>query len=66
MLHRKPGKTGIAVSKIALGTMYFGSETPGEEAFAILDTPGIVHSFLLNTRGPGTPNCSDQESHARP
>jgi aryl-alcohol dehydrogenase (NADP+) len=38
MLHRKLGKTGIAVSKIALGTMYFGSETPEKDAFAILDT----------------------------
>ncbi len=38
MLYRKLGNTGIAVSKIALGTMYFGSETPEEDAFAILDT----------------------------
>ena len=37
MLHRKLGNTGIAVSKIALGTMYFGSETPEQDAFAILD-----------------------------
>jgi hypothetical protein len=28
---------GIAVSKIALGTRYFGSETSEEDAFAILD-----------------------------
>src|ERR1700733_1353318 len=38
MLHRKLGNSGIAVAKIALGTMYFGSETPEEDAFAILDT----------------------------
>jgi aryl-alcohol dehydrogenase-like predicted oxidoreductase len=31
MLNRKLGNTGIAVSKIALGTMYFGSETPEAE-----------------------------------
>ena len=37
MLHRKLGNTGIAVSKIALGTMYFGSETPEKDAFEILD-----------------------------
>ena len=37
MLHRKLGNTGIAVSKIALGTMYFGSETSENDAFAILD-----------------------------
>ena len=38
MLHRKLGNTGISVGKIALGTMYFGSETPETDAFAILDT----------------------------
>jgi predicted aldo/keto reductase-like oxidoreductase len=38
MLHRKLGNTGIAVGKIALGTMYFGSETPEADGFAILDT----------------------------
>jgi aryl-alcohol dehydrogenase-like predicted oxidoreductase len=32
MLHRKLGNTGIAVGKIALGTMYFGSETPEADA----------------------------------
>jgi len=37
MLHRKLGNTGLAVGKIALGTMYFGSETPEADAFAILD-----------------------------
>jgi aryl-alcohol dehydrogenase-like predicted oxidoreductase len=38
MLHRKLGNAGIAVGMIALGTMYFGSETPEADAFAILDT----------------------------
>jgi aryl-alcohol dehydrogenase-like predicted oxidoreductase len=38
MLNRKLGNTGVAVGKIALGTMYFGSETPEEDAFKILDT----------------------------
>ena len=38
MTYRKLGNTGTAVSKIALGTMYFGSETPEQEAFKILDT----------------------------
>ena len=37
MKHRKLGNTGIAVSRLALGTMYFGDETPEDEAFAILD-----------------------------
>jgi aryl-alcohol dehydrogenase-like predicted oxidoreductase len=38
MLHRKLGNAGIAVGKIALGTMYFGSETPEADAFAVFDT----------------------------
>src|ERR1700727_266823 len=38
MLHRKLRDTGISVGKIALGTMYSGSETPEVDAFAILDT----------------------------
>jgi aryl-alcohol dehydrogenase (NADP+) len=38
MLHRKLGNTGTSVGKIALGTMYFGSETPEGDAFSILDT----------------------------
>ena len=38
MEYKKLGNTGIVVSKLALGTMYFGRETPEEEAFAILDT----------------------------
>jgi hypothetical protein len=37
MLHGALGNTGIAVSKITLGTTYFGSATPEEDAFAILD-----------------------------
>ena len=37
MKYRKLGNTGIAVSTLALGTMYFGDETSEEEAFAILD-----------------------------
>jgi aryl-alcohol dehydrogenase-like predicted oxidoreductase len=37
MKYAKLGRTGTVVSKIALGTMYFGDETPEEEAFAILD-----------------------------
>lgn len=37
-MHRTPGKTGIAVSTLALGTMGFGVETPEDEAHALLDT----------------------------
>jgi aryl-alcohol dehydrogenase-like predicted oxidoreductase len=35
--YTKLGSSGAVVSKIALGTMYFGSETPEEVAFDILD-----------------------------
>jgi aryl-alcohol dehydrogenase-like predicted oxidoreductase len=49
MLHRKLGNTGIAVGKIALGTMYFGSETPEAAAFAILDTFIEAGGNLIDT-----------------
>jgi aryl-alcohol dehydrogenase-like predicted oxidoreductase len=35
--YRTLGKTGIAVSTLALGTMGFGNETPEEDAHALLD-----------------------------
>jgi aryl-alcohol dehydrogenase-like predicted oxidoreductase len=37
MNHRKLGNSGLSVSALTLGTMGFGTETPEEEAFAILD-----------------------------
>jgi aryl-alcohol dehydrogenase-like predicted oxidoreductase len=37
MEYRNLGNTGTAVSRIALGTMYFGVETPEDDAHAILD-----------------------------
>lgn len=37
MKHTKLGNTGISISKLALGTMYFGDETSQEDAFAIMD-----------------------------
>src|ERR1700733_1194044 len=49
MLHRKLGNTGIAVSKIALGTMYFGSETPEKDAFEILDAYVDAGGNLVDT-----------------
>lgn len=49
MLHRKLGNSGIAVSKIALGTMYFGSETPEKDAFDILDTYVEAGGNLVDT-----------------
>src|SRR6202046_1207229 len=60
MLHRKLGNTGIAVSKIALGTMYFGSETPEEDAFAILDTFAEAGSNLIDTADVYVGGLSEQ------
>jgi len=49
MPNRKLGNTGVAVGKIALGTMYFGSETPEEDAFKILDTFMEAGGNLVDT-----------------
>src|ERR1700728_1988426 len=49
MLHRKLGNTGIAVGKIALGTIDFGSETPEADAFAILDSFVEAGGNLVDT-----------------
>jgi aryl-alcohol dehydrogenase-like predicted oxidoreductase len=37
MKYRKLGNTGMVVSSLGLGTMYFGAETPESDAFKILD-----------------------------
>jgi aryl-alcohol dehydrogenase (NADP+) len=60
MLHRKLGNTEIAVSKIALGTMYFGSETPEEEAFAILDEYVDAGGNLIDTADAYVGGVSEQ------
>jgi aryl-alcohol dehydrogenase-like predicted oxidoreductase len=60
MLHRKLGNTGIAVSKIALGTMYFGSETSEEDAFAILDTFVEAGGNLIDTADVYVGGASEQ------
>jgi aryl-alcohol dehydrogenase-like predicted oxidoreductase len=49
MQYRKVGNTGIVVSSIALGTMYFGDETPEQEAFHILDTFVEAGGNLVDT-----------------
>src|SRR3954452_15032334 len=49
MDYRKLGSTGTAVSTIALGAMYFGDETPEEEAFAILDAYLDAGGNLIDT-----------------
>jgi aryl-alcohol dehydrogenase-like predicted oxidoreductase len=60
MLHRKLGNTGIAVGRIALGTMYFGSETPEADAFAILDTFVEAGGNLVDTADVYVNGVSEQ------
>jgi len=60
MLNRKLGKTGISVSKIALGTMYFGSETPEADAFAILDAFIEAGGNLIDTADVYVGGVSEQ------
>ena len=60
MLHRKLGNTGIAVSKIALGTMYFGSETPEKDSFAILDAFIEAGGNLIDTADVYVSGVSEQ------
>lgn len=49
MEYRKLGNTGTAVSRIALGTMYFGVQTPEDEAFALLDAFVDADGNLVDT-----------------
>ncbi len=49
MQYIKLGNTGIAVSRLGLGTMYFGDETPEEEAFAIIDAYVEAGGNLIDT-----------------
>lgn len=47
--YRKLGNTGIVVSELALGTMYFHDETPEADAFAILDGFVEAGGTLIDT-----------------
>jgi aryl-alcohol dehydrogenase-like predicted oxidoreductase len=49
MKYNKLGNSGVVVSKIALGTMYFGDETPEDDAFAILDAFVEAGGNLIDT-----------------
>ena len=49
MKYTKLGSSGTVVSKIALGTMYFGDETLEEDAFAILDAFIEAGGNLIDT-----------------
>jgi aryl-alcohol dehydrogenase-like predicted oxidoreductase len=49
MKYRKLGNTGMVVSSLGLGTMYFGDETPEKEAFNILDAFIEAGGNLIDT-----------------
>ena len=49
MKYTKLGCSGVVVSKIALGTMYFGDETSEGDAFAILDAFVEAGGNLIDT-----------------
>ena len=49
MKYRKLGPSGTVVSTLALGTMYFASETPEDEAFKILDAYVEADGNLIDT-----------------
>ena len=49
MQYRKLGNSGVAVSNLTLGTMGFGTETPEEEAFAIIDAYVEAGGNMLDT-----------------
>ncbi|WP_405965673.1 aldo/keto reductase [Streptomyces sp. NBC_00723] len=49
MKYRNLGNTGTAVSRIAFGAMYFGVQTPEDEAFALLDAFVDAGGNLVDT-----------------
>ena len=60
MKYTKLGSAGTVVSKIALGTMYFGDETPQEDAFTILDAFIDAGGNLIDTADVYTGSKSEQ------
>ena len=60
MKYTKLGSSGTVVSKIALGTMYFGDETSREEAFAILDVFLEAGGNLIDTADVYAGSASEQ------
>jgi aryl-alcohol dehydrogenase-like predicted oxidoreductase len=60
MKYTKLGSSGTVVSKIALGTMYFGSETTEEEAFSILDAFIEAGGNFLDTANVYAGSVSEQ------
>lgn len=49
MEYRRLGHSGTVVSRLALGSMYFGGETTQEEAFAIMDAYVEAGGNLIDT-----------------
>jgi aryl-alcohol dehydrogenase (NADP+) len=70
MKYRTLGKSGLAVSKLALGAMYFGSQNTEEEAFALLDAFTEAGGNLIDTSNVYSGSLSEQIIgrwlHARP
>jgi aryl-alcohol dehydrogenase (NADP+) len=60
MKFTKLGSSGTVVSKIALGSMYFGDETPQDEAFAILDAFLEAGGNLIDTANVYAGNRSEE------
>ncbi|MGZ0198743.1 aldo/keto reductase [Streptomyces sp. RM1] len=60
MKYRTLGNSGLAVSKLALGTMYFGSQNTEEEAFALLDAFTEAGGNLLDTSNVYSGSLSEQ------
>src|SRR3954452_8959484 len=49
MQYRPLGRTGTTVASLALGTMGFGTETPEDEAFAVIDAYIEAGGNMLDT-----------------
>ncbi|MGW1024243.1 aldo/keto reductase [Streptomyces sp. NPDC002577] len=60
MQYRTLGTSGLAVSRLALGTMYFGSENTEEEAFALLDAFTEAGGTVLDTSDVYSGSLSEQ------
>lgn len=60
MKYTKLGSSGTVVSKIALGTMYFGDETSQEDAFTILDAFLEAGGNLIDTADVYAGSASEQ------
>jgi aryl-alcohol dehydrogenase-like predicted oxidoreductase len=60
MEYRPLGKAGIAVSRIALGTMDFGNLTPEADAFDVLDTFVEAGGNLIDTANVYGAGLSEQ------